>query len=240
MDRKTTLERDKFEEVDNEIVVDVVIVEGNEMPIDPTVRTTTLEKDKFTDIDGKTAVRVNILGGSAGNDGVGIFELDFFIDTAGGSRVGWVVDGTDLKLTVVHSLGTENLVVEFYETNLDGAVFVPWQIENENEISACIPAGSAFNGMVKILSRVASGRPIVIAGYTETFTVSKFIETEISGEYLATFAHGLGTASINYNFYLDNNCPNLICANTITTSQLTLRVSTNERFGGRVIIEKTS
>ena len=231
----TGLEYDKFTtDGDGQEAVRVIPVTGDNGQMGMDI--STLRYNAFTtDDDGKVAIRTVTT-----DTGVVIFEVQFFVDTADGTRIGWVVDGNDLTLLITHSLNTANIIVEFYEDGLNGTVDVPWTTQGVNEITACIPGGSAFNGVVRILSRALPSSNVDSAGYSEEFTISKFLKLSNSDLYRATFLHGLGTNILDYSFYLDNTCPNLICASRITTSTLEIEVTEPERFGGSVIIEKTS
>ena len=227
---------DKYTTDENGNVVVRLVESTGDNPIEDSVNVLQLAKEAFTkDDEGNIAVR------TTGREvGVAIAQIAFFIDDADGSRIGWKEEGGDLVLTIIHGLETINIVVEFYEDGLNGSVDVPWSVDGINTITACIPLGSGFAGEVKIISRALPASRATSETFSEEFKVSKFVLIDGTDRYRATFLHGLGSNILDFSFYLDNNCPNLICASNLTASTLSIEVTEDQRFGGSVIIEKAT
>ena len=146
-----------------------------------------------------------------------------------------------------HNLDTLNIIVEWYENTTQGAVFVPWQSIDNNNIRGCIPAGNGFTGLARIASSsvltqeqgsgvrgfetsfnsLTTGND---ASWTETGTDTGIFELDIS--------HGLNSTVVDYLLYLDNRCPVLICPTAITTTRITFQVPRATVFGGRIFVSK--
>ena len=152
-----------------------------------------------------------------------------------------------IVLNINHNLNTGNIIVEWYENTSQGAVFVPWESRDNNNIRGCIPAGSGFTGLARIASssiltqeqgsgvrgfetsfnNLTSGND---ASWTETGTDTGIFELDIS--------HGLNSTVVDYLLYLDNRCPVLICPTAITTTRITFQVPQATVFGGRIFVTK--
>lgn len=146
-------------------------------------------------------------------------------------------DGT-LRLVITHTLGTTDLNVDFYQTGKDGVVDIPWENTGVNQITACVPTGFSFEGLARFVASESTAG--TVTAFEEVFVSSKFVEMPSgSGQSVADFTHNLGSNSLNFNFFLTNNCPLLICASSITATTLSIRVPTAEVFGGRVYITRT-
>ena len=91
--------------------------------------------EQYFGIDTKSRVRTN--------------ELDIDISFTAAQ---WTTesDGTD-RLKLVHNFNSNNLIIEFFEDDQEGSVFVPWRSTNRDIIEACIPTGNAFSGKAKII-----------------------------------------------------------------------------------------
>ena len=154
-------------------------------------------------------------------------------------------DGTT-RLLITHDLETSNLNTKWYQTGINGDVDVPWQSSGINQVEACIPAGSEFAGEVRITAFIPTGGTSqFLQGYHESFNGqttgigASWVETGTgTGIYRLIIMHGLGTINIDYNFFIDNSCPNLICATSKTSSDLTLELPLANVFGGEVFITR--
>ena len=197
---------------------------------------------------------VEFSSGSAGNQ-VGLTEIDFAVAdwTETNAPTGGIV--VDIK----HDLGERNITVDWFETNNDGNAFVPWETIDANNIRGCIPKGSfdssatpvdtgnAFGGMVRITAFVQPANTSNIEGARFTFnsmtsgTGASWEETGTdTGIFELEINHGLSTNAIEYDYYIDEEVPNLIRATTISTTQLTIQVPEASVFAGSVFITKVT
>ena len=183
---------------------------------------------------------------------VGLTEIEFSISdwTETNAPTGAIV--IDLQ----HNLDQENITVDWFENNLDGAAFVPWESINLNTIRGCIPKGSfdgmsdtgnAFGGEVRIAGFVAPANASNVESIRLTFNAAtsgtnpSWVETGMdTGIYSLTLDHGLATNSIEYDYYIDDIVPNLIRATTLSTTQIEIQVPLANVFAGSVFITKVT
>ena len=152
-----------------------------------------------------------------------------------------------IVLNINHNLNTGNIIVEWYENTSQGAVFVPWESRDNNNIRGCIPAGSGFTGLARIASSsiLTQEQGSGVRGFETSFNSltsgndASWIETGTdTGIFELDISHGLNSTVVDYLLYLDNRCPVLICPTAITTTRITFQVPQATVFGGRIFVSK--
>ena len=187
------------------------------------------------------------------SDDVGLTEINFLIAdwTETNAPTGAIV------ININHNLNERNITVDWYQDNIDGNVFVPWENVDANNIRGCIPkgtfdtatsnTGNAFSGMVRITAFVQPANTSNIEGArfgfnaTTSGTEADWEETSTgSGIFKLTINHGLGTNSLEYDYYIDDIVPNIIRATTLSTTQIEIQVPLANVFAGSVFITRVT
>ena len=176
-------------------------------------------------------------------DGTKLLERQFVVAdwTATDAPAGSIV------VNLNHNLNTVNIIVEWYENTTQGAVFVPWQSIDNNNIRGCIPAGNGFVGLARIASSsvLSQDQGSLVRGFETSFNNlisgndASWKETGTgTGIFELDITHGLNSTVVDYLLYLDNKCPVLICPILITTTRITFQVPQATVFGGRIFVTK--
>ena len=169
--------------------------------------------------------------------GAGLTVVSFNKDVAPVVDASWVKETDDTEtVELTHNLNLRILNVKFYETGVNGSVFVPWEIVSDNAIKGCVPPNSAFEGFVQITSAVASGPSPPSNDYFEEFETGDW--TTIVGNNFSTLdvTHGLTTSKPGTEIYDNDGNEQLLDVRVESNERIRLMVNNSDIFSGYVHI----
>ena len=151
---------------------------------------------------------------------------------------------TGYRLEVSHNLNSRNLIFRGENTEKTAWIEKNYEYISDNTFYLKVRnLADIYTGQLHIITTDALKAAATIPGgevdgFVETFGIIKWIQIGATDNYRATFTHGLNTDLVEFNAFVDNNCPYLLCAETKTTNTLTFVVPSRARRGGTIFIER--